>query len=282
MAVSVLANPGVIDQAEQELELPPVQPRDDRVPVAAGGGTTRSEVEQGTVGSGGHGAAEAVEHLLAQGLREAALGELGDAASQLLVAGREKLLGHPHGLGAHPLVRVAKRVGQQLGAHLAQPLEGPERVSTTLGRGLPIADDGLEVGAEEVLPHALLDDDALRRQAGPAVGGVEGRHELGPAPLAHVDPAAVGRLLAADAPDAPEVVGLDETALLGLGAQEGGQEQAVLDEAAGEVRHVERAVRPVRQRDRPEALVGRGEQLEPGVGAHGLELHGVLRLQREA
>ena len=38
-------------------------------------GTTRSEVEQGTVGSGGHGAAEAVEHLLAQGLRETALGE---------------------------------------------------------------------------------------------------------------------------------------------------------------------------------------------------------------
>ena len=116
---------------------------------------------------------------------------------------------------------------------------------------------------------ALLDEDALGGVAPPAVGVLERADELGPARRGQRPSAQPLPVLLDHAPDAPEPERLVEPAREDLTAQEARHEYSVLQDAAIQVDHVERAVGSVDQVDGTKALVGRGQELGADVGLLG-------------
>ena len=124
---------------------------------------------------------------------------------------------------------------------------------------------------------AALDEQALRGVAPPAVRMRQRFHELGGRGVSQRRAGVARRRLVHHAVDAAESGAPIEPALENLIAQVFGDRDAVLDDAAIQIGDVERAVGRIGQIDRPEALVGGGEELSARVGlARGQALAAVL------
>ena len=123
----------------------------------------------------------------------------------------------------------------------------------------------------------------LRGIAHPAVVRIQLGDQPGAARLGQGHPAKISgrRTFRHNAPDPAQRPGLRETPLINLLAQIGREIDAVLNDSAVKIDHVERAIRTVEDIHRPEALVSRSEKLGAFVGIAALD-RAILGCQPDA